>query len=97
MVGEKIKSLWRRLWAGKSEKDKKWIKSFIPLILYTITFVYGVLYLSILNSVNRYESGAVVKTWWGGDKAEVVNAKVKEKREIEESFSNLRKRVSGGR
>ena len=96
-MGEKIKSLWRRLWGGKSEKDKKWFKSFIPLILYTITFIYGVLYLSILNSVNRYESGPAVKTWWGGDNAEVIKAKVKEKREIEESFSHLRKRVSGGR
>ncbi len=90
-------SLWYRLWDHKSEKEKRRVKSFIPLILYTFAFVYGVIYLSILNTVNRYTPGSTVKSWFGGDRPEVVEAKLREKREIEESFKHMRKRVSGGR
>jgi hypothetical protein len=89
--------LWHRFWGRHSEKEKKRLKSFIPLILYAFAVMYGVIYLSILNTVNRYNTGATVKHWFGGDKKEVVEAKMKEKRDIEESFNNLRKRVSGGR
>lgn len=96
MSGEK-KSLWYRLWDHKSEKEKKRLISFIPLILYTVAFIYGILYLSILSSVNRYKSGEMVKTWYGGDRDEVIAAKQKEKKDIEESFTHLRKRVTGGR
>ncbi len=90
-------SLWYRLWDHKSEKEKQRIKSYIPLILYTVAFVYGVIYLSILNTVNRYNSGVTVKSWFGGDRPEVIAAREKEKTQIEESFHQIRKRVSGGR
>ncbi len=89
--------LWYRLWDHKDEQEKKRLKSFIPLILYAAAVMYGVLYLSVLNSVNRYNTGPTVKHWWGGDRPEVVAAKKKEKQEMEESFTHLRKRVSGGR
>jgi hypothetical protein len=59
--------------------------------------MYGIIYLSILNTVNRYKTGTTVKHWFGGDNEEIKAAKIKEKRDIEESFNNLRKRVSGGR
>jgi hypothetical protein len=98
--GEKktgLADFWYRIWGHKDEKEKKRIKSFIPLILYTFAVIYGVIYLSILNTVNRYKTGATVKHWFGGDRPEVVAAKKKEKQDIEESFKNLRKRVSGGR
>jgi hypothetical protein len=90
-------SLWHRLWDHRSDKDKKWIKSFIPVILYTGAFIYGVIYLSILNTVNRYNPGPAVKSWFGGDSNEVIEAKNKLKAEIEESYKGLRKRVGGGR
>ncbi|NIQ03715.1 MAG: hypothetical protein GWM98_28005 [Nitrospinaceae bacterium] len=97
-MAEQKQSLWYRLWDHKSEKEKKRLKSFVPLILYTIAFIYGVLYLSILNSVNRYNPGTTVKSWYGGDKPEIVEARKKEIREIDESFKTLiRKRVAGGR
>ncbi|MFQ5449574.1 MAG: hypothetical protein ACE5E9_03040 [Nitrospinaceae bacterium] len=96
-MNDEKKSLWYRLWGHKSEKEKKRIKSFIPLILYFIAVIYGVIYLSILNTVNRYQTGPRVKTWWGGDRPEVIRALNREKREIQESFEGLRKRVSGGR
>jgi len=44
------KTLWRRLhlwWYGKEEAEQKRLKSFIPLTLYTIAVIYGVIYLSI--------------------------------------------------
>ncbi len=94
---KKKQSLWYRLWDHKSEQEKQRLKSYIPLFLYTAAFVYGVIYLSILNTVNRYNSGATVKSWFGGDRPEVIAARQKEKTQIEESFSQLRKRVSGGR
>ena len=88
---------WYRLWGHRSGKEQKRLKSFVPLFLYGFAVMYGVVYLSILNSVNRYNTGATVKHWFGGDKKEVVEARLKEKRDIELSFNNLRKRVSGGR
>jgi hypothetical protein len=90
-------SLWYRLWGHKSEQEKKRVKSFIPLIMYTAAFIYGVIYLSILNTVNRYNPGPAVKSWFGGDRPEVIAARIKEKTDIEESYKGLRKRVSGGR
>ena len=89
--------LWYRIWGHHSEKEKKRLKSFIPLFLYGFAVMYGVIYLSILNTVNRYNTGATVKHWFGGDKKEVVDARSKEKSDIEVSFTKLRKRVSGGR
>jgi hypothetical protein len=96
-MSENNHSLWHRLWGHKSEAEKKRIKSFIPLILYTFGFAYGVIYLSILNTVNRDKVGTTVKSWFGGDRPEVVAAREREKSEVLGSFSGLRKRVSGGR
>ncbi len=84
-------------WQDKPEREKKRIRSFGPLILYTVAVFYGVIYLSILNTVNRYNTGTAVKSWWGGDLPEVVKLKEQQKKDIEESFKALRKRVSGGR
>lgn len=91
---------WRRLqewWDDKPPQEKKRVKSFFPLILYAAFVLYGVIYLSILNSVNRYKTGTTVKSWWGGDAPEIIDLKEKQAREIEESFKALRKRVSGNR
>lgn len=96
-MSENKQSLWYRLWGHKSDAEKKRIKSFIPLLLYTVGFAYGVIYLSILNTVNRDKVGTTVKSWFGGDRPEVVAAREREKREVQESFSALRKKVSGGR
>jgi hypothetical protein len=89
--------LYYRVWDQKSDKEKKRLKSFVPLFLYAFFVMYGIIYLSILNTVNRHKTGTTVKHWFGGDKKEVKEAKLKEIRDIEESFHHLRKRVSGGR
>jgi hypothetical protein len=68
----------------------------IPWLLYVVAFFYGIIYLSILNTVNREKTGTTVKTWFGGDRQEIIDAREREKREIKESFKGLRKRVSGG-
>ena len=93
----KIAGFWRRVWTDKSEKDKKWIKSFIPLGVYTFVFLYFVIYLSILNTVNRNKTAATVKNWFGGDPPDYVIEIKKEKVDIVNSFQLTRKRVSGGR
>ncbi len=93
--GEK-ESLWYRLWDHKSLKEKKRLRSLIPWLLYGIAVFYGIIYLSILNTVNRERTGTTVKTWFGGDRQEIINARKREEREIKDSFKNLRKRVSGG-
>lgn len=94
-------TLWRRLhlwWHGKEETEQKRLKSFIPLTLYTIAVIYGVIYLSILNTVNRGKGMDAVKTWYGGDRSEIVRALKREKEGLENSFKKIiRKRVSGGR
>ena len=85
-------------WDNKGEAEQKRLKSFIPLSLYTIAFIYGVIYLSILNTVNRSKGMDAVKTWYGGDRSEIVRALTREKEDLENSFKNMiRKRVSGGR
>ena len=85
-------------WNNKGETEQKRLKSFIPLSLYTIAFIYGVIYLSILNTVNRSKGMDAVKTWYGGDRSEIVRALTREKKDLESSFKNMiRKRVSGGR
>ena len=95
------KTLWKRLghwWHGKGEVEQKRLKSFIPLTLYTIAVIYGVIYLTILNTVNRGKGMDAVKTWYGGDRPEIVNALKEEKEYLENSFKTMiRKRVSGGR
>ena len=95
------KTLWKRLyqwWHSKGEEEQKRLKSFIPLTLYTIAIIYGVLYLSILNTVNRGKGMDAVKTWYGGDRSEIVRAFKREKEGLENSFKQMiRKRVSGGR
>ena len=92
---------WKRLyhwWVSKEEKEKKRLKSFIPLALYTIAFIYGVIYLSILNTVNRSKGMDAVKSWYGGDRPEIVKALKREKEGLENSFKKLsRKQVSGRR
>ena len=98
---QRKKSYWKRLdhwWKNKGEAEQKRIKSFIPLTLYTIAVVYGVIYLSILNTVNRGKGMDAIKTWYGGDRSEIVRALNKEKDYLENSFKKMiRKRVSGGR
>ena len=95
------KTLWKRLyqwWHNKGEVEQRRLKSFIPLSLYTIAIIYGVIYLSILNTVNRGKGMDAIKTWYGGDRSEIINALEEEKEYFENSFQKmLRKRVSGGR
>ena len=93
--GEK-KSLWYRLWDHRTLKEKKRLRSLVPWILYGIAVFYGIIYLSILNTVNREKTGTTVKSWFGGDRQDVVKAREREEREIKESFKGMRKRVSGG-
>ena len=95
-MSEEKKSLWYRIWDHKSEKEKKRLRSFIPLFLYGFFVFYGIIYLSILNTVNRERTGTTVKTWFGGDRQEIIDAREREEREIKESFKALRKRTSGG-
>ena len=54
------------------------------------------MYLSILKTVNRYNTGTAVKSWFGGDLPEVVLLKEQQRKDIEDSFKGMRKRVSGG-
>ncbi len=95
-----LKSKWRQYqawWANKPEQEQRRLKSFLPWILYAGFVLYGVIYLSILNSVNRYRTGTTVKSWWGGDAPQIIDMKEKQAKEIEASFKGLRKRVSGNR
>ncbi len=96
MAENEKESLWYRLWDHRSQKEKQRLRSFVPYILYGSAVFYGIIYLSILNTINRERTGTTVKTWFGGDSQEIVDARVKEEREIKESFKALRKRVSGG-
>ena len=95
------KTPWKRLyhlWHSKEEVEQKRLKSFIPLTLYTIAVIYGVIYLSILNTVNRGKGMDAIKTWYGGDRSEIVKALKREKEDLGNSFKKMiRKRVSGGR
>ncbi len=95
-MGKEKESLWYRIWGHKSEKEKKRIRSFIPYALYTGAVLYGVIYLSILNSVNRHKAGMTVKTWWGVDQPDLSELQRRQKQDIAESFKASRKRVSGG-
>jgi len=96
-MSKKKSSLWYRLWDHKSEKEKQRLRSFIPMILYGFLVMYGIIYLSILNTVHRFNPGPAVKSWFGGDSPEIIAARNKEKAELEESYKGLRKRVAGGR
>jgi hypothetical protein len=96
-VKEEKPSLWYRLWDHKSEKEKQRLRSLIPWFLYGFAVFYGIIYLSILNTINRDRTGTTVKTWFGGDKPEVVQAREREKMEVLASYDGVRKRVSGGR
>jgi hypothetical protein len=96
MAEDEKKSLWYRLWDHKSVKEKQRLRSLIPWLLYGIAIFYGIIYLSILNEINREKVGTTVKTWFGGDSQTIIDAREREKREIKESFKGLRKRVSGG-
>jgi hypothetical protein len=96
----KLISKWKDLvawWESKPLTEQRRLKSFIPWFLYTVAVLYGVVYLSILNSVNRYKTGTTVKTWFGGDLPEIERMKKQQADEIAESFKGLRKRVSGNR
>ncbi len=97
MDKDKKGSLWYRLWDHRSLKEKNRLRSFIPYILYAVAVFYGIIYLSILNTINRERVGTTVKTWFGGDSKEIIQARQTEEREIKKSFEFLRKRVSGGR
>lgn len=96
-MSEKKETLWYRLWDHKSEKEKKRLRSLIPMILYGFLVLYGIIYLSILNTVHRYNPGPAVKSWFGGDSPEIIAALNKEKAQQEVSYKGLRKRVAGGR
>ncbi|MBT5375774.1 MAG: hypothetical protein HOL15_03065 [Nitrospinaceae bacterium] len=89
-------TLWYRLWDHRSQKEKKRLRSLVPWILYGAFVFYGIIYLSILNTVNREKTGTAVKSWFGGDSEEIIQAREREESEIKESFKLLRKRVSGG-
>ena len=95
------KTLWKRLyqwWDNKGGVEQRRLKAFIPLSLYTFAIFYGVIYLSILNTVNRGKGMDAIKTWYGGDRSEIVKALKEEKEYLENSFQKMiRKRVSGGR
>jgi hypothetical protein len=93
--GEK-ESLWYRVWDHRSLKEKQRLRSLVPWILYGIAVFYGIIYLSILNTINRERTGTTVKTWFGGDRQEIIDAREREEREIKESFKAIRKRTSGG-
>ena len=96
MAEDEKESLWYRLWDHKSLKEKQRLRSLIPWLLYGIAVFYGIIYLSILNTVNREKTGTAVKSWFGGDRQEIIDAREREERQIKESFKALRKRVSGG-
>ena len=96
MAEDEKESLWYRLWDHKSVKEKQRLRSLIPWLLYGVAIFYGIIYLSILNEINRDKVGTTVKTWFGGDSQTIIDARVREEREIKESFKALRKRVSGG-
>ena len=96
MAEDENDSLWYRLWDHRSLKEKQRLRSRIPWILYGIAIFYGIIYLSILNTVNREKTGTTVKSWFGGDRQDVIKAREREEREIKESFKALRKRTSGG-
>jgi len=96
MAEDEKESLWYRLWDHKSLKEKQRLRSLIPWLLYGIAVFYGIIYLSILNTVNREKTGTTVKSWFGGDRQEIIDAREREERQIKESFKAMRKRVSGG-
>ena len=96
MAEDEKESLWYRLWDHRSLKEKQRLRSLVPWILYGIAVFYGIIYLSILNTVNREKTGTTVKSWFGGDRQDVIKAREREEREIKESFKSLRKRTSGG-
>lgn len=96
MPKDEKESLWYRVWEHRSLKEKQRLRSLIPWILYGIAVFYGIIYLSILNTVNREKTGTTVKSWFGGDQQKVIDAREREEREIKESFKALRKRVAGG-
>ena len=88
--------LWYRLWDHKSQAEKKRLTSFIPLVLYTFAFIYGVIYLSILNTVNRDRTGTTVKRGFENLSSKELIERERNLREIKASFKNLRKQVPGG-
>jgi hypothetical protein len=96
MAEDEKESLWYRLWDHKSLKEKQRLRSLVPWLLYGVAVFYGIIYLSILNTVNREKTGTAVKSWFGGDRQEIIDAREREERQIKESFKALRKRVSGG-
>ncbi len=96
----KLISKWHDLvawWERQSPQEQRRLRSFIPWALYAFAVLYGVVYLSILNSVNRYKTGTTVKSWFGGDLPSVQKQKMQQAKDIEDSFKELRKRVSGNR
>jgi hypothetical protein len=96
MADDKKRSLWYRMWDHRSVKEKQRLRSLIPYIFYGIAVFYGIIYLSILNEINRERVGTTVKTWFGGDSQAIVDAREREEAEIKASFKLIRKRVSGG-
>ncbi|PIQ95781.1 MAG: hypothetical protein COV67_13085 [Nitrospinae bacterium CG11_big_fil_rev_8_21_14_0_20_56_8] len=91
---------WKRLgrwWAETPEAEQRRLKSFLPLIAYTIAFVYFVIWKSILDTQYRNRtSSAVIQNWFGNDDPATI-AMIEQKKAMDESFKELRKRVAGGR
>ena len=77
---DKRKGLWYKLWGHRSLKEKQRLRSLIPYILYGFAVFYGIIYLSILNTVNRERVGTTVKTWFGGDRDDVIKLESEKKR-----------------
>ena len=94
MGDDKKEGLWYKLWGHRSLKEKQRLRSFVPYILYGIAVFYGIIYLSILNTINRVRVGTTVKTWFSGDADEINKAREREATDIKYSLKGLRKRVS---
>ncbi|MCH8157278.1 MAG: hypothetical protein IID18_05935, partial [Nitrospinae bacterium] len=99
--GEEKKSWWKRLqhwWDSKGAEEQKRLRSFIPLFLYAVAVIYGVMYLSILNTVNRGKGMTAIKTWYGGDRPEIVRALKAEKDGLDnDAFDDAARGVVEGR
>ncbi len=87
--------IYHKVWGGRTLAEKKRINSLVVLTMYTLGFLYFVIYLSILNSVNRNKTGSTVKNWFGGEPPAIIEAREEQEREIKESFKLLRKPVYG--
>ena len=94
---EARETLWYRLWDHRSEKEKKRLTGFVPLIFYTLAFIYFCLFMSIRDGNYRDNLGGLLQNWFGGDPPAYVKEMKQEAAEIEKSYGYVRKHVAGGR